>query len=153
MERKIRLAMAELKEGFYWVRYNGKWDIAKMVKSAQHDYWYFSDMFLPQVQTDKLEEIGTYLGTEPPKQPELREDWNKVVDGSIYVPDDLDPLINKLGMQLRFHTISGKGEVETLARMTRIAEEFFHKKYKEEWQIVVDRRRTKSRRINQRTLE
>ena len=54
------------------------------------------------------------------------EDWNNLVDGVIDVPDELDPLLNKLGMQLRFHTISGKGEDETVCSMVAIAQKFFH---------------------------
>ena len=54
------------------------------------------------------------------------KDWNNLVDGVINVPDELDPLLNKLGMQLRFHTISGKGEDETVCSMVAIAQKFFH---------------------------
>jgi hypothetical protein len=46
-------------------------------------------------------------------------------NGNVQMPDELEPLYNKLGFQLRFHTISGKGETATLVHMTRIAEEFF----------------------------
>jgi len=56
----------------------------------------------------------------------LRDDWTAVVNGSISVPDDLDKLVNSFGMQMGFHTISGKGEAETICDMVRIAEEFFH---------------------------
>lgn len=52
--------------------------------------------------------------------------WNKPdEDGTIHVPDYLDPLVNKVGMQIRFHTISGKGEVETVCDIVKNAEEFF----------------------------
>lgn len=54
------------------------------------------------------------------------EDWNKVVDGVIHVPDELDPLRNKLLMQLLFHTISGKDESRTICSMLVIAQKFFH---------------------------
>ena len=47
-------------------------------------------------------------------------------NGNIDMPDELEPLFNKLGFQLRFHTISGKGEIETLAAMTYIAQKFFN---------------------------
>lgn len=122
--------MAELKEGFYWVKFEGQWDIAKFEPNFEDNNWYVSkDPWAKK--SSEFEEIGMYLDTKP-KHHQLREDWNKVVNENINVPDDLDPLINKLGFQLRFHTISGKGEVETLCSMARIAEEFFHKKYKQE---------------------
>lgn len=46
-------------------------------------------------------------------------------DGTIHVPDYLDPLVNKIGMQIRFHTISGKNEIQTVCDMTYAAEKFF----------------------------
>lgn len=46
-------------------------------------------------------------------------------DGNIHVPDELDKLVNKIGFQLRFHTISGKGEVQTVCDIARIAQEYF----------------------------
>jgi hypothetical protein len=49
--------------------------------------------------------------------------WTDPVGGVIHVPDRLNNLFNKLGTQLRFHTISGKGEVETVADMTAIADD------------------------------
>ena len=54
------------------------------------------------------------------------EDWCKEYEGSIDVPDNLMPLFNKLGFQLRFHTISGKNEVATICSMVWIAQKFFH---------------------------
>lgn len=45
--------------------------------------------------------------------------------GSIYLPDHLDGLFNRLATQLRFHTISGKDEVMTLVHMCQIAEDYF----------------------------
>ncbi len=63
--------------------------------------------------------ILKYLGTPI-------EDWCKEDDGSIDVPDNLMPLFNKLGMQLRFHTISGKDEMATICSMVWIAQKFFH---------------------------
>jgi hypothetical protein len=48
-------------------------------------------------------------------------------DGIINIPDKLDPLFDRLGMQLRFHTISGKSEVQTIVDMTAIAQKFFMK--------------------------
>jgi len=53
--------------------------------------------------------------------------WNDEPDENnmIDVPDELMPLMNKLGMQLRFHTISDKGETLTIIHMVRIAQKFF----------------------------
>lgn len=53
-------------------------------------------------------------------------DWCKEDKGSIDVPDNLMPLFNKLGMQLRFHTISDKNEMATICSMVWIAQMFFH---------------------------
>jgi len=52
--------------------------------------------------------------------------WTEIKDNQINMPDYLDPLFHKLGMQLRFHTISGKEEKLTICHMVRIAEEFFY---------------------------
>jgi hypothetical protein len=49
-------------------------------------------------------------------------------DGSITIPDELDDLFNKIGMQLRFHTISGKNELQTIVDMVWIADQFYKKK-------------------------
>ncbi len=48
-------------------------------------------------------------------------------NGQITLPDHLDSLFNKLGMQLRFCTISGKNEILTLVHMCQMAEEYFKK--------------------------
>ena|SRR5690606_13629036 len=56
-------------------------------------------------------------------------DWTKPVGETIHVPDELDPMINRVGMQIRFYTISDKGEIETICDIVRIAEEFFYKLY------------------------
>ena len=58
---------------------------------------------------------------------ELTPDWTKVEDNQIELPDHLDPLLNKIGMQVRFHTLSGKNELLTICHIVRIAEEFFLK--------------------------
>jgi len=60
---------------------------------------------------------------------DIAVDWTVVEGDQINVPDELMPLFNSIGMQLRFHTISGKSEVLTVAHMVRKAEMFFHKKY------------------------
>lgn len=51
-------------------------------------------------------------------------------DGNIEIPDELDQLYHKLGMQLRMHTISGKNEIQTIADMVWIADKFFDQKNK-----------------------
>ena len=52
--------------------------------------------------------------------------WNQPSEeGVVNMPDELDPLFHKLGMQLRFHTISGKNEIHTLVDMVYIAHKFF----------------------------
>jgi hypothetical protein len=53
------------------------------------------------------------------------KDWTEVKEGIIDVPDELMPLFNKVGTQLRFHTISGKTEVETIAHIIWNAQKFF----------------------------
>jgi len=57
------------------------------------------------------------------------KNWTIPENGVIHVPDELDELFNQIGMQLRFHTISGAGEVETVARMVYKAQIFFTKKF------------------------
>lgn len=60
-------------------------------------------------------------------QKEEIEDWTKPDENDIiHVPDELDPLFNKIGMQLRFHTISGKNEMQTIAHMVYNAQKFFN---------------------------
>lgn len=54
------------------------------------------------------------------------ENWNKAdKDGNIDVPDYLMPLLNKVGIQLRLHTISGKNEIQTACDIVCLAEKFF----------------------------
>ena len=56
------------------------------------------------------------------------ENWNKAdKDGVINVPDHLDDVVNKVGMQLRFHTMSGKNEVQTICDIVYNLEKFFIK--------------------------
>lgn len=56
---------------------------------------------------------------------EIDEKWTEPKNDSISVPDALYPLFNKIGFQLRFHTISGKNEILTMAHITEIARQFF----------------------------
>jgi predicted nuclease with TOPRIM domain len=67
-----------------------------------------------------------------------KENWTQPVDGVINVPDRLDKLFNRLGTQLRFHTISGKGEAETVASMTKIADDHAEERYHEFRLLVRD---------------
>jgi hypothetical protein len=54
-------------------------------------------------------------------------DWSTQANDRevVEMPDELDPLFHKLGMQLRFHTISDKSEGQTLVDMVYIAQKFF----------------------------
>lgn len=69
-------------------------------------------------------------------------------DGNINIPEELDPLFNKLGMQLRFHTISGKNELQTVVDMTYIADEFFAKKINALDELVSEKIDTQQEIIN-----
>lgn len=54
--------------------------------------------------------------------------WNEPDEnGIIHVPDELDPLINNVANQLRFHAISGKSEAQTICDIVFLAERFFRK--------------------------
>ena len=55
-------------------------------------------------------------------------DWSEPTNGGINVPDDLMPLFNKVGVQIRFHTISGKNENLAIAHIVRVAEMFFQQR-------------------------
>jgi hypothetical protein len=59
----------------------------------------------------------------------MDKDWSTEPDknGTITIPDRLDDLFNKVAMQIRFHTISGKNEIQTIADIVKIADEFFNK--------------------------
>lgn len=51
--------------------------------------------------------------------------WPKIIDGYINVPDELEPLLDKLSTQFYFCTISGKNETLTLCDMVEISRKFF----------------------------
>jgi len=54
------------------------------------------------------------------------KEWTpEVIDGIITTPDELDKLVNYVGMQIRFHTISGKSEGETIVHIVWKAQKFF----------------------------
>lgn len=58
---------------------------------------------------------------------EKHQTWSKADEaGYINVPDYLDPLINYVGNQIRFHTISGKNEIQTVCDIVAKAEQFFN---------------------------
>jgi hypothetical protein len=61
---------------------------------------------------------------------EIKNDWSiPDEDGNIDVPEELVPLFNKIGMQLRFHTISGKNEILTIAHIVQQSQAFFKNMY------------------------
>lgn len=45
------------------------------------------------------------------------------------LPEKFKPLFNQFLTQLRFHTISGKDEAETVMHMVNIVESFFHDEF------------------------
>lgn len=49
----------------------------------------------------------------------------EILDNKINIPDELMPLFNKMATQIRFHTISGKGEVETCAHILWNVHKFY----------------------------
>lgn len=53
--------------------------------------------------------------------PKKREDGTEFID----VPDELMPLFEKVGFQLRLHTIANKDEVKTVASIVYLAQKFF----------------------------
>jgi hypothetical protein len=62
------------------------------------------------------------------------EDWTKAdKDGTIHVPDYLDPMINKVGFQMRLHTISGRNEVQVICDIVYNAEKFFKDLHAPKW--------------------
>lgn len=53
------------------------------------------------------------------------KDWSiPDAGGIIDIPDRLEGLFNKIGMQIKFHTISDKNEVLTVAHITQHADSF-----------------------------
>lgn len=51
--------------------------------------------------------------------------WHIPVNGVIHVPDELDPLINKIAFQIGFLLHSGKSENETICHIAYAAQKFF----------------------------
>jgi hypothetical protein len=48
------------------------------------------------------------------------------------IPDQYDSLFNQIGMQMRFHKISGKNEIQTITDILWLAEKFFNEKFEKE---------------------
>ncbi|MBG0512911.1 hypothetical protein [Elizabethkingia meningoseptica] len=63
---------------------------------------------------------------EPFELPVLQEDWTEVQDDSISVPDELDPLLNKIGMQMNFVLYSDKNPTLAVCHILRLSEKFFY---------------------------
>jgi hypothetical protein len=110
IERQIRIEEGRLQQ--------------REIKLANKDQILFNEP-LPNSNQAYLDELKSVLPLLKYLSEPLR-DWTEKVDGTIYVPDELDPLVNKIGMQLRFHTISGKGEAETICSILYNAQKFFH---------------------------
>jgi len=56
------------------------------------------------------------------------KDWTTPDEkGTIHVPDELDPLVNKVAFQIQFVRLSGKNYVQATCDIVRIAQEFFKK--------------------------
>ena len=55
----------------------------------------------------------------------INKNWTKPDGDTIDVPDELMPLFNKVGMQLKLHTISGKNDVITVAHIVENSRKFF----------------------------
>lgn len=55
----------------------------------------------------------------------INKNWVEPIDDLIDVPDVLMPLFNKVGMQIKFHTISGENEILTIARIVEVSRQFF----------------------------
>ena len=57
-------------------------------------------------------------------------DWTIVQpNGNIDSPDELEEIIDKVGTQLRLHTVSGKGELKTVCDIVYNCQKFFAEKY------------------------
>lgn len=57
----------------------------------------------------------------------IDKNWCELKGDYIEVPNELMPLFNKVATQIRFHTISGKGEAATIAHILEISRQFFSK--------------------------
>jgi hypothetical protein len=60
------------------------------------------------------------------------KDWTKADDnGEIHVPDQLDKLVNSIGMQFKFVSISGKNEGQAICDIAYKAQLVFTEIFKE----------------------
>lgn len=100
------------------------WQQKREMMLATKDTFLHSEK-LPVTNSEYLKELQSILPLLEYLSKPL-EDWCEVKDKTIDIPDPLMPLFNKIGMQLRFHTISGKGEVQTVAHILWNAQKFFH---------------------------
>jgi len=55
----------------------------------------------------------------------MNKNWNEPVDGTIYIPDELDEIVNKVGMQINFMQYSGKSIEQTICDIVKICQEYF----------------------------
>ncbi len=60
---------------------------------------------------------------------EEKENWNKAIKGVIHVPDELDCLVNKVGMQFKFVQHSGKNEAQAICDIVYGCQQFFKEYY------------------------
>ena len=58
----------------------------------------------------------------------INPEWTKPIDDTIDVPDELMPLFNKVGIQVKLMIISGKNEVQTIADIVELSRKFFKDK-------------------------
>ena len=58
----------------------------------------------------------------------INPEWTKPIDNTIDVPDELMPLFNKVGIQVKLMIISGKNEVQTIADIVELSRKFFKDK-------------------------
>jgi hypothetical protein len=86
------------------------------------------------------------------KTEDKSQNWTKPdKDSNIHVPEELKPLFNKLGTQLEFYNIKVKNEVQTLADMTFIADEFYSEKINAIDEIVSEKINTQEEIIKDLT--
>lgn len=97
-------------------------------KCPKCDYkWDYDETHCPNCGSDEFTEDEIHLGDSWRSKTKIKEDWTKPKDGVLDVPDCLMPLFNKIGNQIRFHTISGKDEILTIANMLEASRQFFSK--------------------------
>lgn len=110
VERQIKLEQAKVEQ--------------RKIMLANKHVMVFSKS-LPTVNEEYLQELKDVLPILKYLSNPIPE-WCEIKEESIDIPDELMPLFNKIGMQLRFHKSSGKGEVETIASILWNAQKFFH---------------------------